>query len=167
MKEIRGVQIEDAEGLARIYNYYVEHTHHTFETEPLTVAEMEKRVTAISRIYPFLVAEIDGEIAGYAYASLYKPRPAYKFSVESSVYVARNRRQKNIGTQLYQRLIKEIFETEAHTIIAGIALPNEASRKLHENLGFVNTAHFREVGFKFGRWIDVGYWQLFKPAETI
>lgn len=160
--KIRIVQPVDAENITRIYNYYVLNTHHTFEIKPLTVAEMEKRITDISAFYPFLVAVTEDEIVGYTYASRYKLRPGYKFSVESTVYVAENRKGNNIGTILYSRLLEEVFDSDVHTIIAGIALPNENSIKLHEKLGFVKIAHFREVGFKFNRWIDVGYWQIVK-----
>lgn len=166
MLEIRKAIAEDAEKINEIYSYYVLNTHHTFETELLTLQQMEKRIREFSRMNPFLVVILENEIVGYAYALQYKQRPAYKFSVESSIYLAQNQKGKNIGSELYGRLITEIFETAAHTIIAGIALPNEASIKLHEKLGFVKTAYFPQVGFKFGEWIDVGYWQIFNPNDN-
>ena len=164
--KIRTAKLSDAETIAEIYNFYVENSHHTFETESVSIKEMENRIRSISAMYPFLVAEMNKEIIGYAYAARYKLRPAYKFSVESSIYIAQKNAKKGIGNELYAQLVNEIFKAEYHTVIAGIALPNEASIKLHEKLGFVKTAHFREVGYKFGRWIDVGYWQLFKTVSS-
>ena len=157
--KIRRIRIEDAEKIAEIYNFYVLNTHHTFETEAVTTDEMQKRIAEVAENYPFLIAETDGKIFGYAYAVRYKPRQAYRFSVEVSVYVKPNAKRKGIGRLLYERLFEKLDETEIHAIIAGIALPNKASIKLHENFGFEKIAHFREVGFKFGKWIDVGYWE--------
>ncbi len=159
---IRSVKSDDSEQIAEIYNFYILNSHHTFETEAITADEMRKRIAEISQNYPYLVAEDHGEIFGYAYAALYKPRRAYRFSVEVSVYVKSDLKQKGIGKMLYQKLFKELAETETHAIIVGIALPNEASIKLHEHFGFEKIAHFREVGFKFGKWIDVGYWEVKK-----
>jgi phosphinothricin acetyltransferase len=122
---------------------------------------MYKRIDETMKIYPFFVAEQDdGNIAAYAYAAKYKSRCAYKNSVETSVYVKNGAREKGIGTLLYGKLLDELSQTQVHAIIAGIALPNEASIKLHERFGFEKVAHFRQIGFKSGRWIDVGYWEL-------
>lgn len=159
LMNIRQVNLKDAEQIAEIYNFYVLNTHHTFETEAITADEMQKRIGEISNHYPFLIAETDGDVFGYAYAALYKPRQAYRFSVEVSVYVRANFKQKGIGKMLYAKLFEELAEMKVHAVIAGIALPNEASIKLHENFGFEKIAHFREVGFKFGKWIDVAYWE--------
>jgi phosphinothricin acetyltransferase len=160
---VRFVKPADAAQIAEIYNYYVRNTHHTFETDAIDTGEMQQRVDAISENYPFLIAEEnDGEIFGYAYATIYKERAAYKHSAEVSVYVKNNLRRKGTGALLYQKLFDALSATELHAIIAGIALPNDASVRLHEKFGFEKVAHFREVGFKFGRWIDVGYWELIK-----
>lgn len=163
---IRQANLKDAEQIAEIYNFYVLNTHHTFETEAITMEEMQKRIGEISANYPFLIAETDGEISGYAYAARYKPRQAYRFSVEVSVYIKTDLKQKGIGKMLYKKLFADLAETETHAIIAGIALPNEASIKFHENFGFEKVAHFREVGFKSGKWIDVGYWELLRGARS-
>lgn len=157
---IRKVEIEDAKSIADIYNFYIENTHHSFEIESVSVEEMEKRISETSENYPFLVAEENNEILGYAYASCYRLRSAYKNSVEVSVYVKNDLKQKGIGTKLYERLFDELSKMNVHAIIAGISLPNEASIKLHERFGMEKVAHFREVGFKMNRWIDVGYWEL-------
>lgn len=157
---IRKATFSDAEQIAEIYNFYVQNTHHTFETEPIDSIEMEKRIGETIENYPFFVCEKDGEIFGYAYAAPYKSRCAYKNSAEISVYVRNNLRQKGVGKILYEKLFEELLRTDIHAIIAGIALPNEASVRLHEKFGFEKVAHFREVGFKLERWTDVGYWEL-------
>ncbi len=157
---IRLVKLPDAGQIAEIYNFYVLNTHHTFETEPVTSGEMQKRIGEIVKIFPYLVAEENGEILAYAHAAQYKSRCAYKSTIEISVYVKNGIKGKGIGTKLYEKLFKELEQTGVHAIIAGIALPNDASVKLHEKFGFEKVAHFREVGFKFYKWIDVGYWEL-------
>ena len=157
---IRTVNLNDAAQIAEIYNYYIQNTHHTFETEPLGVEEMQKRIGAVSEEYPYLVAEENGEIVGYAYAAQFKLRQAYAHSVEVSIYVRNEARQKGIGKALYAKLFDELAETSIHAIVAGIALPNDASVKFHERLGFEKVARFREIGYKLGRWIDVGYWEM-------
>ena len=104
--------------------------------------------------------EQNGEISGYAYASSWKPRIAYRFSVESSVYLAPDKTGQGIGFQLYVELIRLLKLKNIHNIIGGIALPNESSVKIHERCGFKKIGHFSEVGFKFDHWIDDGYWEL-------
>lgn len=158
--EIRHATSEDAEQIAEVYNYYITSTHHTFETEPLEAQAMVERIAAVTADYPFLVAEEDGKVLGYAFAARFKLREAYEHSAEVSIYVRNEAKQKGIGTRLYDRLFKELEDTLTHAIIAGIALPNDASISFHEKLGFRKVAHFREVGYKLGRWIDVGYWEL-------
>ena len=158
--EIRSVKLTDAEKIAEIYNYYILNTHHTFEIEPLSAEEMKRRVGEVSGEYPYLVAETDGEIQGYIYAAQFRLREAYKHSVEVSIYVRNQAKQKGIGSELYKRLLEELKETDIHTIIAGISQPNEASVKFHEKLGFEKVGHFREVGYKLGRWVDVGFWEM-------
>ncbi len=157
---IRPATPGDAAALAAIYNPYIEKTIITFEEQALTAAEMAQRVNEVgSAALPWLVAEIGGRIAGYAYASKWKGRCAYRYSVESTVYLHEPQTGQGLGTQLYRALLDELAGRKIHAVIGGIALPNEASVKLHEKLGFVKVAHFPEVGFKFGKWVDVGYWQ--------
>lgn len=164
--EIRKVEILDAEQIAEIYNYYVLNSHATFEIEAVGVDEIENRIHEISAKYPYFVLVEENEILGYAYASLYKTRAAYKPSVEISVYVRNGIHQKGIGTKLYTKLFEELGKSKVHAIIAGISLPNEASVKLHENFGMKKVAHFEEVGFKLGHWIDVGYWEVINDKES-
>lgn len=157
---IRPIQLEDAAQIAEIYDYYIQNTHTTFETEPLNAQEIQERISQIVKNFPYLVAEEEGEILGYAYASRFKLRQAYEHTVEVSIYVKNDAKQKGVGTKLYMELFDLLEETNIHTMIAGISLPNDASIKFHERLGFSKVAHFKEIGYKLGRWIDVGYWQL-------
>lgn len=162
MTLIRPASVYDGEALARIYNHYVAHTIVTFEEDPVDAASMTARVhEVVDAGLPWIVLEEATEVLGYAYASHWKRRPGYRFSVESTVYLAPSALGKGRGAQLYQRLLSILEEGPAHLVIGGIALPNPASISLHERLGFEKVAHFREVGFKFEKWIDVGYWQRY------
>lgn len=157
---IRKVESADAAQIAEIYNYYILKTHHTFETEALSADEMRERIAETSEHYPYLIAEADGEIQGYIYAAQFKLRQAYKHSVEASIYVRNQAKQKGIGSALYEVFLEDLQETDVHAIMAGISLPNDASVKFHEKLGYEKVAHFREVGYKLGRWVDVGFWEM-------
>ncbi len=157
--QLRRVLIEDAPNICEIYNYYVTHSICTFEEEPVSIPEMENRIREVSSNYPWLIAEEEGEVYGYIYANRWKTRSAYRYSVELSVYVRNGYQGRGIGKTLLGHLLDELKHQGIHTAIGGIVLPNERSVRLHESLGFTKVAHFREVGFKFGRWLDVGYWQ--------
>jgi phosphinothricin acetyltransferase len=157
---IRSATRGDAAGICAIYNRYVLETWITFEETPVSAEEMQERIAETTASLPWLVWEReDGRVLGYSYASRWKGRCAYRFSAESTVYVAPEATGQRIGSQLYEALLSELRVLKIHTAIGGIALPNEASVALHERLGFAKIAQFREVGWKFGRWIDVGYWQ--------
>ena len=158
---IRRAIAADAEDIAHIYNHYVRETIVTFEEQPVSIVEMAKRLAdTVSDSLPWLIAEQDGAIAGYARASKWKPRSAYRFCVETTIYLAPDCLGKGVGTSLYQFLVSQLKQLGLHAAIGGIALPNAGSVALHEKLGFRKVAHFAEVGFKFDRWIDVAYWQL-------
>lgn len=157
---LRSCTPADAPQICDIYNYYVRETVITFEEAPVAEREMAGRIAEITTRLPWFVWEADGEIIGYAYASAWKGRAAYRHSVESSVYLAPHVTGKGVGTKLYAALIDELRQRGLHCVIGGAALPNPASVALHEKLGFAKVAEFREVGFKLGRWVDVGYWQL-------
>lgn len=157
---VREVKITDAEDISLIYNYYIENTVITFEETKISIDEMAKRIKEYTASYPWLVYEEDNKVIGYAYVSAWKARASYRYSGETTVYVQENRHSKGIGTALYTQLLKDIEKYGLHTLIAGITLPNEKSVKLHEKAGFTKAAHFREVGNKFGTWLDVGYWQI-------
>ena len=161
MMSIRMATVEDAAAIAAIYNPYVADTCVTFETEPVLAAGMAARITEVLDAgLPWLLAEDAAGVAGFAYATKWKGRCAYRFSVESTVYLHRDHTGRGIGRALYGRLLEEIRARRMHAVIGGIALPNAASVALHERLGFRKVAHFEQVGYKQDRWIDVGYWQL-------
>jgi len=152
----------DAEGICLIYNHYIRTTVISFEENPVTPAEMAGRIDEVtSGSLPWLVEEQNGKIVGYCYATKWKARAAYRHSVETTVYLAPDVVGKGMGTTLYRELLRQLKESGKHVAIGGIALPNEASVRLHEKLGFKKVAEFLEVGSKFDRWVNVGYWEIF------
>ena len=158
---IRPVNEEDAAELARIYNHYIAETHITFETDEISASDMAARIQdTLAAPLPWVVAETLSSMLGYAYASRWKGRCAYRYSVESTIYLDPQFTGEGIGRPLYSALIDAIRELSMHSVIGGIALPNDASIRLHEALGFEKIGEFSEVGYKFDQWIDVGYWQL-------
>lgn len=157
---IRRAEPSDAFAIAEIYNHYIAETVITFEEKPVPVAEMARRMTEVrSASLPWLVADERGHVTGYAYASPWRSRSAYRFSVEATVYIAPGLVGRGIGSSLFGELLSMLQAQKIHSVIGGIALPNEASVALNEKFGLRKVAEFHEVGFKFGRWIDVGYWQ--------
>ena len=157
---IRPVNLNDVEELLEIYNYYVINSIITFDIEPLTLEIFKEKVERISKIYPFIVFEENNEILGYAYGSQWRSKPAYNHAVESTVYIKHNTQGKQIGTKLYAELLKQLKQQNFHTVIGGLTLPNDASVRLHKKFGFKEVAHFKQVGYKFNTWLDVGFWQL-------
>lgn len=151
----------DSAAIALIYNHYIENSTVTFEQKSLTDQEMLQRIQAIRQAaLPFLVLEQQGQVLGYAYASPWRSRIGYRFSVESSVYLSPYSAGLGYGSLLMQQLLQQLTQAGYHAVMAGIALPNAASVALHEKFGMTKVAHFSEVGTKFGQWLDVGYWQL-------
>jgi len=160
IKLIRAATEKDAESIIRIYNHYVLNTTITFEEEAVSLQEMSSRIAEVtSNALPWLVVEEDGEVVGYAYATKWKGRSAYRFSVETTVYLAPGRGGRGLGFKLYEVLLAQLREKGLHAAIAGIALPNPQSIALHEKLGMTKVAQFKEVGFKSRQWLDVGYWE--------
>lgn len=157
--KIRNCTEKDVSQICEIYNYYIKNTVITFEEIPLEVAEMQSRITAYMKLYPWYVCEDNDEVVGYAYATKWKERTAYKNTVEITVYIKHGLQGKGYGKALYSTLIEALDKLGCHVILACIALPNGASAGLHEYFDFKKVAHFSEVGRKFDRWIDVGYWQ--------
>ena len=158
---IRSALPSDAAGIAGIYNYYIENTVITFEEEPVPTEAMASRIADVQRAsLPWLVAELDGDLVGYTYAGKWKVRSAYRYSVETTIYLAQGRQGQGIGKRLYTELLSLLRARGVHVAIGGAALPNEASAALHEKLGFERVATFRQVGFKQERWVDVAYWQI-------
>lgn len=158
---VRAVVPSDAARLVEIYNHYVLHTAISFEEATISAADMAVRIDKVLQLkLPWLVAERDGVVLGYAYAGLWRERHAYRFAVESTVYVARDAGVRGIGSALYTALFDLLRQAGYHTVLGVIALPNAASIALHEKFGMRQVAHFKEVGFKFGQWHDVGNWQV-------
>jgi len=157
---IRPVTAADAPALAAIYNPYIRDTTITFEEDPVTAEEMAARIARVTEGYPWLVWEEEGRVLAYAYSSVWRARPAYRYSTETAIYLAMDQQGKGIGTALYRALLDELRTRGFHLVLGGVALPNEASVRLHERLGFKKAGHMREAGRKFDRWIDVGFWEL-------
>ena len=157
---VRAAVPSDAQAVTDIYNHYVTETVVTFEEEPVDAAEMSRRMQEVrSASLPWLVAEERGQVAGYAYATKWRTRSGYRFSAEITVYLASAHGGRGIGSKLYGELFPVLQARGIHAVMGGIALPNDASVALHEKFGLRKVAHFEQVGFKFDRWIDVGYWQ--------
>ena len=157
--KLRRATPEDAAALAAIYAPYVSGSAVSFETEPPDAAAMRARVEAGGELYPWLIAEEDGTQLGYAYASAFRPRPAYRYAVESSVYLTSDAQGRGVGTSLYGALIRTLEAQGFAQAIGAITLPNAPSVRLHERLGFVQAGIYRQVGWKMGAWHDVGLWQ--------
>jgi L-amino acid N-acyltransferase YncA len=164
---VRSAAPGDAEAVAAIYNHYVAATIVTFEEEPVQASEIARRMEDIRLAgLPWLVAERARGVEGYAYARPWRPRRGYRFSTEVAVYVTPDLAGRGIGSLLYTDLLAALEKRDVHAVMGGIALPNDASVALHEKFGFRKVAHLEQVGFKFDRWIDVGYWQrILRPAD--
>ncbi len=157
---IRNVKLEDAKDIMNIYNEYVLHSNITFETTPVSEKEMEERIYNLSLKYPYWVAEEDGKVIGYCYAHNWKERMAYRYTLETTVYIAPDAKGKGLGERLMRKLISECHQKGYHSLIACITEGNEISNKLHLKLGFKQVSHFKEVGKKFGCWLDVNDFEL-------
>lgn len=161
---VRPAHPGDAAAIAVIYRPYVTDSFVSFETEAPDEAEMRRRMESGGALYPWLVGEVDGRICGYASASPFRARAAYRFAVETSVYLARDACGRGLGGKLYERLLDLLVRQGFTQAIAAISLPNEASVRLHEALGFRAAGIYRQVGWKYGGWRDVGLWQ--RPLAT-
>ncbi len=158
--KIRVAMPSDGEAVAAIYAPIVRDTAISFEIVPPTAEAMTGRITRTLATHPWLVAERDGQVSGFAYAGLHRERAAYRWSVDVSAYVDAGARRTGIGRALYTPLFAILRAQNYRSAFAGIALPNEASVGLHEAMGFMPLGVYRNVGFKHGAWRDVGYWQL-------
>jgi phosphinothricin acetyltransferase len=150
----------DSAACATIYGPSVTAGATSFEETAPSAEEFAARIARISVTHPWLVAESDGEVIGYAYACQHRQRPAYRWAVDVSVYIADGQRRKGVGLHLYEVLLERLRRQRFRTACAGITLPNEASVVLHERLGFVAVGVFHGVGWKAGAWRDVGWWEL-------
>ncbi|MEO6377891.1 MAG: arsinothricin resistance N-acetyltransferase ArsN1 family B [Caulobacteraceae bacterium] len=156
---IRAATAGDAPAVLAIYAPIVEHTAISFEEVAPSLEEMQRRIAAASDTRAFLVAERGGAVAGYAYGSEHRSRAAYRTSADVTVYVADHARRSGVGLALYEALLAQLNARGFHAAFAGIALPNPGSVALHERVGFTPVGVYREVGFKFGEWRDVSWWQ--------
>jgi L-amino acid N-acyltransferase YncA len=163
---IRRATPADAPAIAAIYNWYVENTVITFEVDPVSDAEMAQRIASTLVKYEWLVHARGSEILGYAYAARFRERAAYRFITESTIYLRNGLQGQGLGKPLYRETIARTFALGYTSLVGGIALPNEASVRLHESLGFEKVGHLHRVGWKHERWIDVGSWQLSKPPSA-
>lgn len=157
--EIRPFEAGDEVAICEIYNHYITDTVVTFEEEPLLPSQMRERIAGYLLSHPWFVCVSDGTVVGYSYASKFHPRAAYRNTVELTVYVRSGFERRGIGRALYEPLIQYLRSNRYHVAIALIALPNDGSVGLHEAMGFSKVGHLSQVGYKFGRWVDVGYWQ--------
>ncbi|HEX4753878.1 MAG TPA: GNAT family N-acetyltransferase [Solirubrobacterales bacterium] len=157
----------DAAACAAIYALSVESTPISFELTPPDAAELARRIERYSATHQFLVAESEGGVVGYAYACRWAERPAYRWSVETSVYVDAAHHGRGVGRALYAELFERLRAQGFRVAVAGVTLPNPASIALHESMGFEPIGALRDIGWKQGTWLDVGYWQLYlQPPGT-
>lgn len=158
---IRTAQASDAQPLVDIYNHYILHSTATFEEALINAADMAERIAVVQQAQlPWLVASNEQKFVGYAYARRWHTRSAYRFTAECTVYIAPDAHKQGYGRRLYAELIEQMRQRDFRQLLGVITLPNPASQALHEALGFEKAGQFNAVGFKFGQWLDVGYWQL-------
>jgi phosphinothricin acetyltransferase len=158
---IRNVKMSDAKDITEIYNYYIENTVITFQTDLLSVEETEKKIEEILlKGFPYIVYEENNEVIGYAYAGVWRDRKAYEITLETSIYLDQSKIKKGIGRQLYKELIERSRQIGVHSLIGVVSVPNEGSKKLHLEFGFELLGTFKEVGQKFNKYVSVEFWQL-------
>ena len=160
MPRLRPVSVDDADQIAAIYEPLVLETAVSFELEPPGAAEMARRIQAVTASHPWLVSEEGGVVLGYAYATAFRGRPAYRWSIETTVYVHQDHRGRQVGRQVYQGLLDLSTMWGFANAFAGIARPNPGSEALHALLGFTPVGVFPRAGHKMGEWHDVGWWHL-------
>ena len=157
---LRPVTENDAADIIKIYEPHVTNSHVSFELVAPSEAEMQARIREYTQTFPWFVWEENGKVAAYAYASTYRTRAAYQWNAEVSVYVDKQQSKKGLGRKLYEELINEMKRRGYINLYAVIALPNEPSIKFHEAMGFEYLGVYKNVGFKLGKWHDVGWWVL-------
>jgi phosphinothricin acetyltransferase len=160
MSQIRLATPEDAAGILAIYAPYIQNTSYTFETEVPSVQEFAERIRSYLVNWPWLVWEEEGKVAGYAYGARYRERVAYQWCTESSIYMHDDFQKAGIGRKLYATLIEILKRQGFRNVYAVINLPNEKSVAFHEKSGFTHFATYEQVGYKLGKWKNVGWWRL-------
>lgn len=156
---IRQVKLEDTEALLKIYSYYVLNTSISFEYDVPSLEEFKQRIIKIAKTYPYLVAIKNDELLGYAYATSYKERVAYNWTVETNVYVKASYHGTGIGKLLYTHLEQALKDMHIVNMLACISYPNPKSIDFHTKYGFVEVGHFHKVGYKFNEWRDILWMQ--------
>lgn len=157
--QVRSVTEADLTRVREIVNYYIEHSVFNFRTEPQRSEELRALWAQRHQRFPWLVAVIDDDVVGAAYAGPWNERAAYQWTVESTIYVDPSAQRRGVGDALYTELLNQLGRMGFHSVIAVIALPNDPSVRLHERHGFVPVGRLREAGHKHGAWHDVGFWQ--------
>ncbi len=157
---IRFATSEDAEAILELYAEYIKNTRVTFEIEVPTVTAFRERMERITVQFPWLVCEIDGDIAGYAYASKHGERAAYRWSADLSVYINEKYHRKGVATALYKAVLAILKRQGYYTVYAGVSTPNPKSEAFHEAFGFRNLGEFQKVGYKLGQWCGVAWYEL-------
>jgi L-amino acid N-acyltransferase YncA len=163
---IRVATPDDAQDILAIYAPYCTSSHVSFELVAPSELQMRERIERITPQFPWLVGEIDGKVSGYVYASQHRERPAYRWAVDVAVYIAAGSHRRGLGRALYASLFAILREQGFFQAYAGITLPNPGSEGLHQAVGFQQVAVFPHVGYKIGRWLDVGWWRLQLLPET-
>ncbi len=156
---IRAATEDDFDGIAGILNHFIQHTAIHFAYEPLAATDLRDQWARQRSRYPFVVAEVEQRVAGFARAGAWRDRAAYAWTPESGVYVDEAHQRRGLGKALYARLFDIMSAQGFHSVVAGIALPNDPSVRLHEALGFVSVGRVARAGWKHGAWHDVGFWQ--------
>lgn len=156
---VRASRVSDAPRIASLTNYYIRETSIHFGTQEVEPGYFADQIDRDADRYPWLTAEIDGDFAGFAKSGLWRERAAYARTVETAVYVERAHQSRGVGRALYEQLFRELVALGYHMAVAGVTLPNDASVRLHEGVGFAFVGRFSEVGRKFEQWHDVGWWQ--------
>ncbi|HEY3729595.1 MAG TPA: arsinothricin resistance N-acetyltransferase ArsN1 family B [Solirubrobacteraceae bacterium] len=152
--------VADAAACAAVYAPFVTDSVASFEYQPPDAAELGARMRRVGSAYPWLVAELDGQVVGYAYGSQHHARAAYRWSADTAVYISADHHRRGVGRALYGELLPMLRDQGVYIACAGIGLPNPASVRLHESFGFQPVGIYRDIGYKHGRWWDVGWWQL-------
>ncbi len=160
MVTVRLATKNDAEQIIIIYAPSILTSSVSFETILPSIEEMQIRIKTILQIFPWIVCEVNGKIAGYVYASRHRDREAYQWSCECSVYIHTDFKGKGIGERLYRLLFRILQAQGFRNVYAGITLPNDASIRLHEKCGFEKFSVYEDVGYKFNNWHSVGWWKL-------
>ncbi len=156
---IRPFEERDLAPTVELTNWFIRNTAVHFSTVEDTIDGVRAQWERGRARYPWLVAEVDGAFAGFARAAMWRNRAAYDWSCETAIYMAEGHRGKGLGVRLYTALLDDLRERGFHTAVGGATMPNDASVRLHEKAGFEHVGTYKRVGWKFGRWHDVAFWQ--------